>query len=127
MLRSVGRCLGEGSAVFDEEWYDWVGVEDCPDYVVNPLGDVADADTLTPKPSHYDEQGYVRVSLHGRAYGVHVLVAQAFVPGRTPERWQVNHKDGVKDHNHHSNLEWVTPQENIDHVFESGIRQRKRR
>lgn len=111
--------------MFDEEWYDWVPVEGYPDYLVNPRGDIADADTFAPKSMFSDDQGYVRVSLHGDAYGAHVLVAQAFVPGQTAERWQVNHIDGDKTNNHRLNLEWVTPQENIDHVFESGIRARK--
>jgi hypothetical protein len=62
------------------------------------------------------EKGYLHVSLGGKSYRVHRLVAQAFIsnPDKLP---QVNHKDGVKSNNHWLNLEWSTNGENQKHRY----------
>lgn len=55
---------------------------------------------------------------------VHRLVALALIP--VPEhlkkelKIEVNHKDCNKENNAKSNLEWVTPKQNIRHAYESG-------
>jgi len=69
--------------------------------------------------------GYLAVSLaenkKGRLYRVHRLVAKYFVSGYEKEK-QVNHIDGVKTNNHYTNLEWVTPSENIRHAYLTGLK-----
>lgn len=64
----------------------------------------------------YSVKGYARVHLDKQSFMVHRLVAMAFVPGYTEERHMVNHKDGNKRNNNHTNLEWVTSQENNIHA-----------
>ena len=61
-----------------------------------------------------------------KMFTVHRLVALHFVPGRTNERDVVNHKDGNKNNNHVSNLEWVTYSENNKHAFAIGRRDREK-
>jgi len=51
---------------------------------------------------------------------LHILVATHFIanPENKPE---VNHKDGNKENNHFSNLEWNTRLENMTHAYDSGL------
>lgn len=73
-----------------------------------------------------DEDGYVRVNLtddknHSREYGIHQLVALAFIPN--PEnKPTVNHKDGNKNNNCVDNLEWATFTEQNHHAISTGLR-----
>ena len=75
------------------------------------------------KPS-YDKDGYLRIELNNKGvakkYYVHRLVANSFIPN-TFNKPQVNHKNAVKDDNSIENLEWVTNQENRDHVVKNKL------
>lgn len=56
----------------------------------------------------------LQVNKKGKHEQVHRLVAIAFVPNPL-NKSQVNHKDSNKTNNRHTNLEWATHQENMDH------------
>jgi len=76
-----------------------------------------------------DKDGYLTVSLykHNKSITtkVHRLVALHFIEGIS-YGIQVNHKDGIKDNNHISNLEWMTCKENINHAYDNQLNKIKR-
>ena len=51
-----------------------------------------------------------------KTYHIHRLVALHFVDGYY-EGAEVNHKDGVKQHNEYTNLEWCSRSYNIKHSY----------
>ena len=53
-----------------------------------------------------------------KTHRIHRLVAEHFLP-RKEGQTQVNHKDLNKQNNVVSNLEWVTPTENMNHVVKT--------
>lgn len=65
-------------------------------------------------------RGYKRVSLHKnkkyKHFFVHRLVAEAFIYNPNPkEKKCINHIDFNPKNNNVSNLEWVTPKENMEY------------
>ena len=73
---------------------------------------------LTPKTS---PNGYLVVTLDGQQLLLHRLVALHFLPN--PYGYpQVNHKDGNKSNCHVTNLEWCSPEQNVQHALTSGLR-----
>lgn len=120
----------------DIEWRDVVGYEGF--YMVSRCGlikslgksyTMKDGRT-SRKPAkvlrqNTDKKGYksIRLCKDGdqSIFKVHRLVANAFI-GPAPEtNSQVNHKNGSKDFNHASNLEWVTPKGNMQHAVKNGL------
>lgn len=61
-----------------------------------------------------------------KTFYVHRLVAELFSSKSCIAKTQVNHIDGDKCNNHHSNLEWVSPKENIQHMHENGFSKKRR-
>ena len=74
----------------------------------------------------HNQTGYCMVNLtkdrQSKTRYVHRLVAQAYLenPNNLP---QVNHKDGNKDNNHYTNLEWCSALYNNIHALENGLRE----
>ena len=65
---------------------------------------------------------YCNISTNGKVskIKIHRLVAKYFV--NNPENKNtVNHIDGNKLNNHHTNLEWLTRKENIQHGYKNNL------
>ncbi len=75
------------------------------------------------------QQGYLHVGLSInkkiKRMRVHRLVAIAFIPNPDNKPY-VNHKDGNRQNNKVSNLEWNTPSENAQHAVATGLRSKTR-
>lgn len=78
----------------------------------------------------YTVRGYFRVPLYRNQrqthHLLHRLIAAAFI-GPCPDGYVVNHKNGIKTDNDPSNLEYMTPRENVLHSYDVlGNRERQR-
>jgi hypothetical protein len=74
------------------------------------------------KPT-YNSAGYLFVYIRidnepmsSRFYGVHRLVATKYI-GQCPEHLETSHKDGSRQNNHASNLEYISHSDNIKKSF----------
>lgn len=67
----------------------------------------------------------VKLCINGISHviGLHRLLMITFCPVDDMENLEVNHIDGDKTNNDLSNLEWVTPSENVLHAFKYNLRQ----
>ena len=104
-------------------------------YEVSNKGRVRNSYNGNILKNHEAGGGYLQSEIHlnGRYFkiSVHKLVALMFIPiptdyllqGFNSDTLQVNHKDGKKHHNAVYNLEWCTGQENIDHSWNTGLRE----
>jgi hypothetical protein len=89
-------------------------------YQVSNFGNIKSfrrKETIILKPFK-DTNGYHRVSLCGKDYAVHRLVANAFLP-KIENKDLVNHKDLNKTNNNIENLEWCNSRENATHYHNS--------
>ncbi len=119
----------------EEIWKSVIGYENI--YEISNLGRIRSIDHIVPHKdgksriqkgrflhTYISEKGYIQTCLskEGKRFntGLHRIIAIAFIknPNNLP---QVNHKDGIKDNNSISNLEWSTNQENQLHAVKNGL------
>lgn len=76
-------------------------------------------------------KGYKNVYVYNKErkaqqmFSVHRVVAKMFVNKSCETKTQVNHIDGDKSNNKASNLEWVSPKENIKHMHNNGLNKKR--
>lgn len=90
------------------------------DYEITRNGEVINKHNNHVVKPQKNGKGYLRVVIGHKRYFVHRLVAQKYIPNPY-NKPQVNHKDCNKTNNCVNNLEWVTNQENRDHMVANGL------
>lgn len=115
----------------------WKDITDYPNYQVSNLGNVKSKERYTKAKDNMiihrkekvlkqliDMKGYHYVRLYNengfKNIKVHRLVANAFI-SKIDGKDCINHKDGNKNNNKSSNLEWCTILENNRHSIKTGL------
>ena len=94
-------------------------------YDVDDQGNVYSKWTKRFLKIYHTKKGYCifGVTLPGRKscpFRVHRMVAYKYIPN--PNNYPyINHKDLNKSNNRADNLEWCTPQMNVDHALKNGV------
>lgn len=103
----------------------WKTIAEATNYEVSNTGFVRNKKTKQILKGRLSKSGYFQVSIKIDIENkfinryIHRLVAQYFLSNKENKR-EVNHKDGNKENNQVSNLEWVTSSENQKHRHKIG-------
>lgn len=102
----------------------WRPIANFQRYEVSDFGEIRNTKTgriLKERNGHE----YPTVTLYNqdgpRDVRIHKVVAETFYDG-DHSGMDVNHKDGCKNNNNISNLEWCTRSENLKHAYKTGLK-----
>lgn len=104
----------------------WCSIPGHSRYFANKKGEVLGVRGKVLKP-HINKYGYPVVPVvdnsgRRKTPTVHRFIAKCFVYNKHPDiNIQVDHIDGVKHNNNHTNLEWVTNKENAQRAVKNGL------
>lgn len=88
----------------------WFELDEFPDYAVNNYGDIYNIKTDMPRKTSMNQYGIVKISLYQGdrliTRSVAVMVAEAFVPGKTDLFNTPIHLDGDRQNCRADNLMW---------------------
>lgn len=97
-------------------------------YMISNYGRIKNIKTGKIKIQQISSTGYPSAKfdtkINKKTYDIHRLVAKLFI-GECPDGNIVNHKDGNKQNNKLSNLEYITYSENNIHAFIMGLNKRR--
>jgi hypothetical protein len=104
-----------------KEWKDIYGYEGL--YQISNYGEVKSIRSNKILKLEVLKKGYLRVGLSynnkKERFLVHRLVLNAFIGYKSYPEYEGNHKDMNTQNNKISNLEWTTPQENLNHAMDN--------
>lgn len=130
MTRGMMYEQTQFSYIYNEVWMpilDFYIPNVNPYYYVSTKGRIWSIIINGPMSISLSDGGYPSITLSRRDHtsvrvSVHriEMLTFCYIPGC--EVLEVNHKDGVKTNNDITNLEWLTPSENLIHAYSNGLK-----